>query len=268
VRHRIGALVEKELADVRRHPGIFMPAIITGVMAIVMPFVVAIVIPLATGERLSDSADFRVALDLFRAQPQSQALGAEGAIQGWIFQQFLTLLALTPISASMSVAAYSVVGEKQARTLEPVLATPVTTFELILAKVLGSLVPGLVLTAACLVVYIGGVAALAEPGVYTLLLVPRALAMIGLVMPLASMAALELAVCVSSRATDARSAQQVGALVVLPLSGLLVAQLMGAVELTTARIVAMSLGLAAVDLALLVLGVRLFDRDTILTRWE
>ena len=268
MRHRIAALVHKELADVRRHPGIFVPAVITGVMGIVMPFIVAVVIPLTTGERLSDSADFRVALDLFRAQPESQALGAEGAIQGWIFQQFLTLLALTPISASMSVAAYSVIGEKQARTLEPLLATPVTTLELILAKVLGSLIPGLVLTAACLVLYVGGVAAVAEPGVYTLLLVPRALAMVGLVMPLASMAALEMAVCVSSRATDARSAQQVGALVVLPLSALLVAQLMGAVELTTARIVVLSLGLLVVDLALLLLGVRLFDRDTILTRWE
>lgn len=265
---RIRALVDKELADVRRHPGIFVPAIITGLMAIVLPFVVAIVIPRASGERLADSADFRLALELFRTQPHTQALGAEGAIQGWIFQQFLTLLALTPISASMSVAAYSVVGEKQARTLEPLLATPLTTTELILAKVLGSLIPGLVLTAACVLLYVAGVAVWAEPGVYTLLLEPRALAMVGLVMPLASMAALELAVCVSARATDARSAQQVGALVVLPLSALLVAQLMGAIELTTARIVGLAAGLAVVDVLLLVVGVRLFERETILTRWE
>ena len=45
-------------------------------------------------------------------------------------------------------------------------------------------------------------------------------------------------------------------------------KLMGAVELTTARIVVLSLGLLVVDIALLLLGVRLFDRDTILTRWE
>ena len=51
-------------------------------------------------------------------------------------------------------------------------------------------------------------------------------------------------------------------------AGLLVAQLMGAVELTTARIVILSLGLLVVDVALLLLGVRLFDRDTILPRWE
>ena len=34
----------------------------------------------------------------------------------------------------MSVAAYAVIGEKQARTLEPLLATPLTTFELLAAK--------------------------------------------------------------------------------------------------------------------------------------
>ena len=43
----------------------------------------------------------------------------------------------------MSVAAYSVIGEKQARTLEPLLATPITTFELLAAKVLGALLPAL-----------------------------------------------------------------------------------------------------------------------------
>ena len=35
----------------------------------------------------------------------------------------------------MSVAAHSVIGEKQARTLEPLLATPLKTSELLAAKV-------------------------------------------------------------------------------------------------------------------------------------
>ena len=41
----------------------------------------------------------------------------------------------------LSAAAHAVVGEKQARTLEPLLATPITTVELLVAKVLGALVP-------------------------------------------------------------------------------------------------------------------------------
>ena len=63
----------------------------------------------------------------------------------------------------MSVAAYSVVGEKQARTLEPLLATPITTFELLSAKVLASLLPALALTALMFAVYVLGIAVLGKP---------------------------------------------------------------------------------------------------------
>ena len=44
--------------------------------------------------------------------------------------------------------------------------------------------------------------------------------------------------CVSSRVNDARSAQQIGALIILPISGLLIAQLTGAVLLTTPVVLA------------------------------
>lgn len=153
---RIGALFEKELADLWENPSVFVPAIITGVMSIFLPFFVAVVVPAFTGERLADSSDFQVALDLYRDQPGMHGLNPEAAVQAWIFQQFLILLVITPVAASMSVAAYSVIGEKQARTLEPLLATPLTTFELLAAKVAGSLVPAVALTFASFAVYVAG----------------------------------------------------------------------------------------------------------------
>src|SRR5205814_778348 len=84
----------------------------------------------------------------------------------------------------MSVAAYAVVGEKQARTLEPLLATPITTFELLAAKVLGALVPGIVLAITCFALYLGGIVLFAHPGVYRTLFFPRALLTIFLLGPL------------------------------------------------------------------------------------
>ena len=53
-----------------------------------------------------------------------------------------------PITGAMALAAHAIVGEKQARTLEPLLATPITTTELLVAKVLGALVPTLAISAA------------------------------------------------------------------------------------------------------------------------
>ncbi|MGE0361800.1 MAG: ABC transporter permease, partial [Vicinamibacterales bacterium] len=83
--------------------------------------------------------------------------------------------------------------------------------------------------------------------------------------PAAAAAALMLGVVVSSRARDARTAQQFSVLVVLPLVALFVGQL-GAGVGTAALLAATAVGwLVAAALALV--GVRAFDRERILTRW-
>ncbi len=264
---RILALLRKELVDIRGNRSLFMPALISGAFSLLLPFFVAVLVPALSGERLSDSIDFRVALELYRAQPITTALEPEAAIQAWLFQQFLVLLAFTPITAAMSVAAYAVIGEKQARTLEPLLATPISTVELIAAKVLGAFLPSLVLAVGCYLVYLALIVMLALPGVWTVLLLPRSLATMFVLAPLATLAALQLAVCVSSRVNDARSAQQIGALIILPLSGLMVAQLMGGVQLTAGVLAWIALGLGLFNVGLMRLAVVLFDRESILTRW-
>jgi ABC-2 type transport system permease protein len=265
---RIRALLWKELADLQKNPAVFFPAVLTGFVSILLPFFVAIVVPYFAGEQLSDSGDFQVAVEMYRQQPSMRGLDPEGAVQAWIFQQFLVLLVLTPVAGSMSLAAYSVIGEKQARTLEPLLATPISTFELLAAKVLGALLPALALTVACFATYAVLVALIARPGVFAVLLAPRSLAVVFVLGPLSALAALQLAVCVSSRVNDARSAQQIGALIILPISALLVAQLTGAVLLTLPIIAAIALVLAGVNAGLMIIGVALFDRESILTRWK
>jgi ABC-2 type transport system permease protein len=265
---RIRALLGKELSELRQNPSVFVPAMITALTSLALPFVVAVIIPAVTGERLSDSSDFEVALDMYRQQPGLRGLDPEAAVQAWIFQQFLILLLLTPVAGSMSVAAYSVIGEKQARTLEPRLATPIRTFELLAAKVLGSLVPALALTLGCFMLYVAAAYVFARPGAYLSLLTPHSLAIVFVLGPLAALAALQMAVCVSSRVNDARSAQQIGALIILPIAGLLVAQVTGAFVLSPAILLLIVLALGLVNAGLLALGVALFDRESILTRWK
>jgi ABC-2 type transport system permease protein len=265
---RIQALLGKELTDLRKNPSVFVPAIITGLLSIFLPFFVAVIVPAFTGERLSESSDFEVALELYRDQPGLRGLDPEAAVQAWIFQQFLVLLVITPVAASMSVAAYSVIGEKQARTLEPILATPITTFELLAAKVAGSLIPAIALTFATFAVYVVAIVLFARPGAFWAVLTPRSLMIVFLLGPLAALAALQMAVCVSSRVNDARSAQQIGALIILPVSGLLVAQVSGSFMLTGTIILLVALGLAVLNAGLMALGIALFDRESILTRWK
>ena len=265
---RVRALLAKELADLRLNPGVFGPAVLTAAISLLLPFFVAVIVPYATGERLSDSGDLRVAAELFRTQPWTRGLDPEGAVQAFIFQQFLILLVLSPVAASMSSAAFSIIGEKQARTLEPLLATPISTPELLGAKILGAFVPAACLTLATFAIYIGGTALLASPGVYRALLTPASLAVVFLVGPLASLLALQMAVCVSSRVNDARSAQQIGALVILPIAGLLIAQVVGSIVLTAWLALGIAAVLAVLTVIVLRIAVVLFDRESILTRWK
>jgi ABC-2 type transport system permease protein len=266
--NRVLALFGKDLADLRRNPAVFFPAVLAGLITIVLPFFVAIVVPYLAGERLSDSSDFEVAMEMYRTQPGSRALDPEGAVQAWIFQQFLVMLVLAPVAASMSVAAYSIIGEKQARTLEPLLVTPISTFELLAAKVLSAFVPAVALTIACFVIYVTAIAMVARPGVYATLLTFRPLAILFVLGPLAALAALQLAVCVSSRVNDARSAQQLGAIIILPIAGLLVAQISGTLSLTLPLIGFIALMLLGVNIGLMLIAVAIFDRESILTRWK
>jgi ABC-2 type transport system permease protein len=265
---RVTALLGKELAEIRQNPSVFLPAVLTGLVAVFLPFFVAVVVPSLAGERLSDSSDFQIALEMYRTAPGGRTLDPEAAIQAWIFQQFLVLLVVTPVAGSMAVAASSVIGEKQARTLEPLLATPLTTAELLAAKVLGAFLPSLALSLGSFGLYLGLAAAFAAPGAFLLLLTPRSLAVVFVLGPLASLAALQLAVCVSSRVNDSRSAQQIGALVILPITALAVAQLLGGVVLTGTVLTSIAAGLLVLNVLLMRIGISLFQREQILTRWK
>ena len=266
--NRAFALLGKELADLRQNLAIFLPALIVTVVAIFMPVMVAVIVPAVTGERLSDSGDIEIALEMYKKDPVMRSLDPEAAIQAYVFQYFLVMLVLGPITSAMSVAASSVISEKQARTLEPLLVTPITTLELLGGKLLGALLPALVVTVISLVLYLAVVGAVAAPGVFGVLLGPRTLGVVLLIGPLAAMVALQLAICVSSRVNDARTAQQLGIFVILPIPALLLGQIFGGIELTGPLILWIALGLFLVNIGLMWVAIRLFDRETILTRWK
>ena len=262
------ALLGKELADLRQNLAIFVPSVIVTVVAVFMPVMVAVIVPAVTGERLSDSGDLEIALEMYKKDPTMRALEPEAAIQAYVFQYFLVMLVLAPITSAMSVAASSVIGEKQARTLEPLLVTPITTLELLGGKLLGALLPALFVAVISLTLYLVVVAAVAANGVFSVLLGPRTLGVVLLLGPLASMVALQLAICVSSRVNDARTAQQLGIFVILPIPALLLGQIFGGIELTGPLILWIALGLFLVNIGLMWVAIRLFDRETILTRWK
>jgi ABC-2 type transport system permease protein len=264
---RVLALLQKEVLDLSRTRAAIMPGLWT-LLALVLPFVIAIGVPAVTGDKTVDR-DITEALDkVLRYWPELEGLSNEARTQAFLFQQFLMILVLVPITGSMALAAYSIIGEKQARTLEPLLATPVTTAEILVAKVLASFLPALLIEAVGAVLYFGGIALLGAPGVLGAMVSTRTALVLLLLAPLATLIALQVVVIASSKVNDYRTAQQFGTLIVLPVVAVLIAQGTGAFWLTVPMILFATGILVVVWVLLLLFGIAIFEREQILTRWK
>jgi ABC-2 type transport system permease protein len=266
---RVFALLRKELAELSRNRSALLPVAVVGLITTALPFFVAIVAPSMSGHPLAGDHDLVETLNKVAGElPGVGTLSQEGAIQAFIFSRFLVMTLLVPVTGAITFAGHSLVGEKLGRSLEPLLATPITTTELLLAKVAGALIPSLALMFLTTAIYVAGVATFAEPGVARALLSPKtALLVLGLG-PMTSLLALQVGVLVSARVNDPRTAQQFGALFILPLTGLFMAQMSGAFTLSLGLGLTILAGLGVVWLLLLLFGVAIFEREAILTRWK
>ncbi len=266
---RILALARKDAAELSRNPGAILPAVTMVAASLFPAFLVTVGAPTIAGRTLEESGEFvdeaARAMDLM---PELAGLTGNALIQAFVFHQFALLLMLVPVVAATALATHAVVGEKQARALEPLLATPITTFELLAAKTLTPFVFALALTWIAGALYVGGILLVAEPGVWRTILSARTLIMFGLLAPLIELATLQVSVIVSSRAHDPRSAQQLSSLLILPITVVFIAQLMGSFVLTPAWLLIGCGVLAALNAVLMFAGVHVFQRETILTRWK
>jgi ABC-2 type transport system permease protein len=259
------ALFRKELLDLLRNRAALFPVALVTLIALAVPFAIAFAIPIVTGQALAGDSDL---VGLSAVVDPGERLEPDARVQLFLLQQFLMLFLLTPITGAMALASHSVVGEKQARTLEPLLAAPISTVDLLAAKVLGALLPTLAIGVAGLVLYFAGIAVLADPGVLGAMIDLRTFTLMVLVGPATALTSLQVAILISSRVNDPRTAQQFGVFIVVPISALLVAQFTGTAWLSAAALMAVGIALMAFWVMLLFLSVLVFDRETILTRWR
>jgi ABC-2 type transport system permease protein len=177
---------------------------------------------------------------------------------------FLIGAAMLPIL----LASYSLVGEKIEKSLEPLLAAPITDSELLLGKSIAAFIPPVG------AIYISSIVFMALANLVThntlgYLYFPNWT--IGLVLllltPLAAILSIEWSVIVSSRANDARAAQMQGLFIALPLLAIYVASEVQAISLDTKTLLSISGVILIADIILFFLSTRTFQREEILTKW-
>lgn len=189
--------------------------------------------------------------------------------QIYVLNQFMLLFMFTPLIVPVTLAAYSIVGEKATHSLEPLLATPITTFELLMGKNLAAAVPATVGTWFSVVVYaLGARLLVGKAQAIAVFSEPMWWIAVFVVGPLLSVLSTNFSLMVSSRVNEPHVAEQLSAVVILPLLVLFFAQVAGLVILNRSLILLLAVTLVAVDALLFYLAVRLFQRETILTRWR
>jgi ABC-2 type transport system permease protein len=86
--------------------------------------------------------------------------------------------------------------------------------------------------------------------------------------PLLAILSVNFALMVSSRVNEPRVAEQLSAVVILPLLALFFGQIAGLFLINRQLVSLFAVAIAALDALMVYFAVRLFQRETILTRWK
>ncbi len=104
--------------------------------------------------------------------------------------------------------------------------------------------------------------------VFSRVLDPMWLIAIFVVGPLLAILSVSIAIMISSRVSDPRVAEQLSAVVILPLIMFIVGQSVGWILVDQQMIIIIGVVVALLDVGLLYMAVKIFQRETILTRWK
>jgi ABC-2 type transport system permease protein len=234
---RVRAVLVKEFRQYRRNKFILYTMVVLPVLFLVAPITTILGLP-ATA-------------------PEVRVHAAVGSI-------FLLML-LVPVIVPAAISAYSVIGERDQGTLEPVLTTPIRREEFVLGKALASIIPGVALSYLLFVVIMTVLRLVGHPNVvHALWQVPWLVAEV-LFAPLLAAWSTWIGTAISARSSDVRVAQQLGTLASLP--ALAVTSLMTFQVLSPTVPVALIVAgvLVVIDVAALRVVSNLFDRERLIT---
>jgi ABC-type Na+ efflux pump permease subunit len=167
------------------------------------------------------------------------------------------------------LASYSFVGEKLDRSLEPLLATPVTDGELLFGKSLAAFIPSLLATYLGAAIFVALVDQVTYGRIGSYYFPNWDFAVILLIaVPLACTFSVEVNVIISSLVSDIRAAQMLGIVVLIPVGGLYVLAESDFRSLDTTSVLIISAVLLGLDALLFFLNRITFRREEILTKWK
>lgn len=260
----IVTIIRKEWMEVRKNKLVLSVVLFIPILMTLIPLVMMGVMG-RVGVSQSDLDEMSAMMQ----NPLFAGLNPVEAIQSTLASQFLVLFLMMPLMVPVTIAAYSIVGEKITRSLEPLLATPISTAKLLLGKGLAAALPGILTAWVSYAVFLVGARFLASSDkVFNIFINPMWLIAMLVLAPLLTIMAVNVGIIVSSRTSDPRAAEQLGSLIIIPLMVLFIGPMAGFIQLNSVTFLVSAAIVLAADVVLVYLGVKLFQRETILTRWK
>jgi ABC-2 type transport system permease protein len=267
---RISVIFRKDLKEVKESKQLWIPMIIVPIiMVIVLPSLV-ILIP-SSGNLVSSSQEF---LDNFidKMPPSlsSQIIDLtdkQRQIYLMIVLFFAPFFLIVPLMFSSIIGANSFAGEKERKTIEGILYTPITDEELLAGKILSAFIPSVIIAWICFIAYTLIVNILAYP-TFQRIFFPNLLWIVLMiwVVPAISFFGLGVTVLVSAKVRGFQEAQQLGGTVVLPILAIIFLQVFGVIYLSTGFAGLLGLVFWIIDYILIRLGAKAFKREEVITK--
>lgn len=236
---RVRAVLRKEFREYRRNKMILLTMVLLPIVFLVMPVIAALALP--------------------EDAPRAAVTGIAGQAAMFFF--------IAPLMLPTTIAAYSVIGEREQQTLEPVLTTPVTDDELLLGKAIAATVPSVLLSWALFGCFSAIVGAFASEALAREFLTAEHVASEAMLAPGLAGLAIVVGLAISARSSDIRVAQQLSGLVMMPALGGIAVISYGVVHPTVGTYATAAAVLIAVDVVGWRAVGRMFNRERILTRF-
>jgi ABC-2 type transport system permease protein len=254
-------IFKKEIKEVIKNRSIWLPVlIITVIFSLAFPTILT----LSIDKLLEDPDTLEFIEKIFPGQGNPQELLISFAIK-----QLIIFLLLIPAMLPSLIAPASIIMEKDSKTLEPLLATPIKTHELLLGKTLTSIIPSFIISTISFLILVLtiDITAYIKLGIIPLPTVEWIIVAF-IVSPTISFIITMLSVIISSKSTDIRSAQGIGSVVIFPIYAIIGFQIGGFFLLNKTYLLIGCLVLIMICPMLLKLGIKIFDRENILTKWK
>ncbi|MGD6811036.1 MAG: ABC transporter permease subunit [Candidatus Bathyarchaeia archaeon] len=268
--HNAWLVFKKDWLEIKRNWQVLMPILIVPIVfSVIFPVIIGGIASAPT-TGMDSNQDFQALIPNLPADVQSM-LANFTANQSMTYIMvvyfFAPFFLIIPVMASSVIGSDSFAGERERKTIEALLATPISDSELLLGKILVSFIPAMIITFVSYSIYMA-IVDIITYGTFGMLLLPNVnwLIMMFGVTPAIALCSIGLTVMISSKVKGFREAQQISVVLLLPVLGLVFAQISGFLVLGPLVLTALIGLLAAVDVAIFYMGVKIFKREEILAK--